>query len=220
MIYYVVEENPDDRVIEKGVSIIKGGGVIAFPTDSNWVMGADINSKSGVEKLYRIKKVDKKRHLSLICNSISMANRFSQISNSVYRQIKGVVPGAYTFILPPSKSLPRIIRDYKKEKEIGIRIPNSVICTKLIEALDGAIISASITCKTLGFDDDNSCLSSSEIQLYSYQIEDGLDHLIPLIIDPGEFQLKGESSIIDFSASDIPILIREGAGSLAPFNFI
>lgn len=217
MISYVISENPDDRVIDRAVSIMRGGGVVAFPTDTNWVLGADINSKAGVESIYKIKKMDRRKHLSLICDSISMADGFSQISTPVYKRIRSLLPGPYTFILLPSNSLPRVIRDYKKEREIGIRIPRSVICAKLVFVLGAPILSSSITCQTLGYEDEGSCNDSDNQQIFSYQIDERLEYLVPLIIDPGDFVFEGESSVIDFSKGDVPIVLREGAGSVAPF---
>jgi len=212
MIYYVVAENPDDRVIERAVFHMKRGEIVAFPTDTNWVFGADVNSKEGVELLYRLKKADRKHHFSLICDSISMANSFAQISDSVFKQIRGRVPGAYTFILPPTNGLPRRIRDYKKEREIGVRIPDSRICQELVRVLNGPMLSASITAETLGISD-----SDNEDCIYSYLIEEKFFHNVPLIIDSGEFEPTASSSIIDYSKGDTPLIIREGAGDVTPF---
>lgn len=212
MIQYIIADNPDDRVVRRAIYTIGSGGIIAFPTDTNWVLGADVNSKAGVELLYRLKKVSKKHHFSLLCDSISMVNDYAEISNSVFKQIKGKLPGPYTFILPPSRGLPKIIRNYRKDREIGIRIPESLICKKLIESLGRAIISTSITLTTLGMEgEDNE-------EIFSYQIESSLDHSVPLIIDPGEFQFKGQSSVIDFSKGDIPSVLREGAGDTVSFH--
>src|SRR3989339_1142856 len=126
MIHYVISTNPDDRVLKRATYALSEGGLIAFPTDSSWVIAASPMSKVAVERLYKLKNVDHHKHFSLLCNTIAQASRYAFISDAVYKRIRNKLPGPYTFVFTPTNDLPRSIRDYKKEKEIGIRIPASV----------------------------------------------------------------------------------------------
>ena len=214
MIHYVVAKNPDDRVIDLASQKLAGGGIIVFPTDTSWVFAASLMSKKGVDALYRIKGVDRKRHLSVLCNNISQASRYGVVSNFTYKIIHKIVPGPYTFILNPTRDIPRSIRDYRKQKQIGIRIPESVLCERLISHFHYPIITGSIDKDSI-LDDLNSDVRTDEI--YSYQIEEIFGHQVEMIIDPGEFELAiGGSSVVDFSSDDeVPIVIREGAGDVS-----
>jgi len=215
MIRYVVAGNPDERVIVSAVNELREGNVIAFPTDTSWVFAANLLSKKGVDSLYQIREVDRKKHLSIICDSISMASKYAIISNNTYRMINRLVPGAYTFILNPSRDIPRSIRDYKKSKQIGIRIPKSILCQKIIKSSDFPIITTSIPFDgILQLDGE-----SRHDTIYSYQIEEMFGGRINMIIDPDELELLGKSSIIDFSEEDeVPRILREGAGDVSFFR--
>lgn len=215
MISYVIAENPDDRILAKACLALDADQVIAFPTDTSWVLAANLFSKKAVESLYRLKGIDKKKHLSVLCNNISQASRFAVISDSCFRRIRSKVPGPYTFIFAPSYEIPRTIKDYRKDNQIGIRIPQSILCSRLIERYEHPILATSITRSMLSIEEDDE--SFEPIQIFSYQIEEAFPQL-QIILDPGEFHSLGGSSVIDFSTNgDSPIVIREGAGDVSSF---
>lgn len=136
--------NPDSRAINSVVEKMKNGAVIIYPTDSVYALGCDPESKKGVEKLYQLKNSDpSKSPLTFICDTISMASAYSsQISNSNFRFIKDHTPGPFTFILPASNNLPKIL--HVKNKTYGFRIPDHRIPQELIKALGRPILSASL----------------------------------------------------------------------------
>lgn len=217
LIEYVIATNPDERVIERALMCLNRGEIIVLPTDTSWIFAANLMSKKAVESLYKIKGGDRKKHFSIICENISQASQYAIISDRTYKLIHKVVPGPYTFILHPTRDIPRTIKDYKKQSEIGIRIPKSVICNKLIQGFQHPIITGSISPELI-FEG----VPAEELteDIYSYQIEDKVSHLVSMIIDPGEFHQPTEgSSIIDFTEEDeIPVIIREGAGDITIFQ--
>ena len=216
MVEYVIGDNPDDRILEKAKKALQDGGVISFPTDTHWVLAASPFSKKGVEEIYKIKGVDRKKHLSLLCSSISQASDYAIISNSVFKMIKRVIPGHYTFIFPPTRDLPKVIKAYERDREIGIRFPVNRFTQILLEHIDQPLITTSLIPSMLEgeefFDADNEF---SEI--YSYQIEDMLGNHLKMILDPNDFEIVGDSTVIDFSQDDQPVILREGQGDISIF---
>ncbi len=219
MISYVVSSNPDDRILQRAANFLDDGKLVAFPTDSHWSIATSPYSKSGVDLLYKMKKVDHHKHFSLLCNSISQASKYAYIPDVAYRRIRSKLPGPYTFIFTPTNDLPRYIRDYKKDKEIGIRIPKSVLVNKLVEHLKHPLITTSISSEMLPeFFETEKVEEEGQYEIYSYQIEEGIGHQLAMIIDPGDFEFSGPSTIIDFS-KDIyaPVVLREGLGECESF---
>ena len=208
-IEYVLAHNPDDRVISKACTILNQGGIVCLPTDTNWILIANPYHKEGMEKLYRIKKETPQKHFSLLCNSISMASEVAIIDNQCFRILKKVIPGHYTFLFEATKKISKVIKASKTDKEIGIRFVPSILVEKLLANFGDVVISTNIHKSALN-------LLEEDI-VYSYMIENSsLSHYIDLIIDPGEFEFKGESTIISF-LSETPEIIREGAGEIDYF---
>lgn len=207
MIEYIIASNPDHRILERVVKIYQEGGIVALPTDTHWVLTASPYAKKGVEELYRIKGVDRKKHLTLLCKSISQAAEFAAISNSVFRQIHRVVPGPYTFIFTPNKNLPKVIKGYEKQKEIGIRIPSNALTWQLINYCQIPLLSASITPTMLAKQGQEGAE-----HIYAQLIEELIGSQIALILDPGEFEEMIDSTVVDFSTGDRPTVVRAGAG--------
>jgi len=218
MIHYIVGNNPDERIINKASQALLEGRIICFPTDTNWVLAASPFSKAGVENLYRVKGIDRKKHLSLLCNKISQASQYAIISNQTYRTIKRVIPGPYTFVFNPTRDIPRIIKEHRGSKEIGIRLPKSVLCSRLLENNPTPLLTTSVTLSMLQkhfFDNDPNKPTDSNI--LSYQVEDAIGNWVSMILDPCDVKFDGESTVIDFSEDDTPQILREGAGDISSF---
>lgn len=212
MIEYIVAHNPDNRVINRASEILKNGGLICFPTDTNWVLAACSTKKSAIEKLYKIKKEDAQKHFSLLCNDISKASEVAHISNHAFRLLKKCIPGNYTFIFEATKKISKLIQASKTDKEVGIRFVPSVLVNRIIEVHGEVLVSTNVPLRLLDLSPDYIG------PIYSYQLEDKISHLTEQIIDPGEIEFSGPSSIIDFSAGDVPIIVREGAGDTHIFS--
>ncbi len=211
MIEYVIAHNPDDRVLEKASSVLKQGGIICFPTDTNWILAACSTHKDAIEKLYKIKKEGTQKHFSILCSDFSMASDLALIDNGAFRLLKKCIPGHYTFIFEATKKMAKLIQASKTDKEVGIRFVPSELVSKLIATHGEALVSTNIPKSLLGLAEDNLD------PIYSYQIEEAISHMIGLIIDPGEIDFAGESSIVDFASSEVPTIIREGAGDISFF---
>ena len=203
MIEYVIAENPDNRILKKASAVLKDGGIICFPTDTNWIMACDPYNKNGVDKLYRLKHEDKKKHFSLLCDDFSNASEVAMIDNSAFKMLKRIIPGHYTFIFEAKKNIAKVIKASKTDKQIGIRFVPTTLTQRLIAVHGDVIMSTNILPSMLQVSDTEP--------IYSYIIEDKLRE-IDLIIDPGEFEFVGQSTVIDFSEGMGPVLVREGAG--------
>lgn len=210
MIEYVIYHNPDDRILDKVNDILKAGGLVAFPTDTNWIVACAPFHKKGIEKLYKLKNADKQKHFSLLCHDISLASKFAIIDNAAFKLIKRVIPGNYTFIFEASKLITRLLQASKSDKQVGIRFVPSQLVTKIIDHFDGAVLSTNITCEIMDI--------SEEEPIYSYMIEEKLRGVIDLIIDPGEINFDGPSTIVDFSQGTGPMIVRVGAGDPSLFE--
>lgn len=205
MIEYVIGENPDDRVLAKASETIKAGGLVCLPTDTSWVVIADPFHKKGVEKIYRLKKVDRLKHFSLLCDSISRASEVAVIDDSVFRIIKKKIPGHFTFIFEATKKITRAVQANKNDHQVGLRFVPSTLVEKFLEAHGDVVISTNLTGDMLGLGEDDA--------IYSYQIEETLSAQLGMIVDPGDYDFVGLSTIVDFT-SGAPEIIREGVGVL------
>lgn len=207
MIEYVIPHNPDTRVLEKASAILKDGGLICFPTDTSWIFAACSSNKTAIDKLYKIKKENKQKHFSILCDDISNASELAIINNNAFKILKRLIPGHFTFIFEATKKIAKLVQASKTDKEVGIRFVPSILVDKIIKTHGNLLISTNITNSLLGLDED------SEDNIYSYLIEENCSNLISMIIDPGEFEFTGQSTIISFT-SDTPEITRQGSGDV------
>jgi len=205
VIKYVVAQNPDTRVLKMASRILSNGGLVALPTDTNWVVTADPNSKSGVEKLYRLKKAQPEKHFSMLCDSISRAAGLALIDDAAFRMLRGKIPGHFTFIFRAQKPVVKMLKASKRDQEIGIRFPPSRLAQNLIAEHGGPLLSSRIKHEMLGLD-------PGEVELYGYLIADAAGGLIDLVLDPGEVEFVGESTIVTLFNDTEPVVRRQGAG--------
>ena len=200
----IYEENPNPKVIEKVIAVLRAGGLIIYPTDTVYGLGCDITNIKALEKIARIKGVKlEKSNFSFICHDLSnLSDYVKQIDTSTFKILKRALPGPYTFILPGSKSLPH---PFKKRKTVGIRVPDNNIVREIVEQLGNPIVSTSIR------DEDEIIEYTTDPEL----ILEKWDNLVDLVIDGG-FGDNQASTIIDLSDSE-PLILREGKGSLEIF---
>lgn len=211
MIEYVIEHSPDNRVLERASNILEQGGVICFPTDTQWVLGACAHQKGGIEKLYKIKNEGHHKHFSILCSDISMASDMAKIGNCSFKLLKKCTPGHYTFIFEATKKIAKYIQASKTDKEVGIRIIPSVLVNKLIKTHGHPIVCTSVTNKMAGLENE------STDDIYSYMLEETISNQTQMIIDPGEFEFVGPSTMVNLSIENEPELLREGAGDASIF---
>lgn len=203
MILRIHPEDPQERLIEQAVQVLRKGGVIIYPTDTVYGIGCDVNSKKAIEQICRIKNLNpKKAEFSVICKDISdVSNYTHQIGNATFKLMKRVLPGPYTFILKAGSELPSTFRASKKT--IGIRIPESKIAVALVERLGNPIISTSLN----KYEDDiREYYTNPEL------IHERYEKVVDAVIDAGEGGVM-PSTVVNVVNDEVEI-IREGAGDI------
>ncbi|MEO7314303.1 MAG: L-threonylcarbamoyladenylate synthase [Ginsengibacter sp.] len=200
MLLTIHPENPQPRLIAQVVDCLKNGGIIIYPTDTIYGLGCDINHPKAVERICRIKGIDpKKAQLSFICRDLSHLSDYTKsIDTPLYRILKNNLPGAFTFILPASKQVPKILKT--KKDTIGLRIPDNVICMSILEALDNPILSASLPGENVEEYTNPEIIYETFGSQVDFVIDGGPGGIIP-------------STVIDFTNND-PEIIRQGLGVL------
>jgi len=202
MEYYELHPvNPQLRFINKAVEVLKGGGIIIYPTDTVYGIGCDIFNKDALEKIFTIKNGGN-RLFSFVCANLKDIAKYAKVSDYAYRTMKHLLPGPYTFILPAAKQVPKKL--WSKRKTVGIRVPKHQVCLKLVEELGNPVISTSATGK------------NGELIFDPVEIRDRFSRQVDLMLASGS--LSGDvSSVIDLS-EDEPEVIREGAGDVSLFR--
>jgi len=199
----IYNDNPDPRAIDKVAAVLKKGGLVIYPTDTVYGLGCDIHNNKALEKIALLKGVKiEKATFSFICNSLShLSDYVKQIDSSTFKILKRALPGPYTFILPGSKSLPKV---FKKKKTVGIRIPDNIITQSIVKVLGNPIVSTSIR------DEDEILEYTTDPEL----IFEKWGKFVDLVIDGG-YGGNSASTVIDLTNE--PIIVREGKGSIDIF---
>ena len=200
----IYPDNPNLKEIEKVVATLKRGGLVIYPTDTVYGLGCDMANVKALERLAKLKGVKlEKANFSFICEDLSnLSDYVKQIDNATFKILKRALPGAYTFILPGSKSLPN---PFKKRKTVGIRVPDNSIIQAILNTLGNPIVSTSIR------DDDDILEYTTDPEL----IKEKWDNSVDLVIDGG-YGANEASTVIDLSVVP-PEIVREGKGSLEIF---
>ncbi|MDX1336125.1 MAG: L-threonylcarbamoyladenylate synthase [Gammaproteobacteria bacterium] len=197
-LFSIHPENPQIRLINQVVDIIQRGGVVVYPTDSGYALGCQLGEKNAVEQIRRIKKVDDKHHLTLVCRDLSELSRYAKVDNVAYRLIKSHTPGPYTFILKATSEVPRRLL-HAKRKTIGLRVPDNRIAQDMLGSLNEPIMSSTLI------------LPGEDMPMTDpYEIRDLLGSQVDAVIDGGFCGME-ETTIVDFTG-DAPEVVREGAG--------
>jgi tRNA threonylcarbamoyl adenosine modification protein (Sua5/YciO/YrdC/YwlC family) len=198
-------EDPQPRMLGQAAEILRSGGVVAIPTDSCYALGCGLGDKDAVERIRRIREVDDRHHLTLMCRDLSEIAQFARVDNAQYRLLKATTPGSYTFILEGTKELPRRVL-HPKRKTIGLRVPDHKVALALLAELGEPLLTS-----TLMLPGDESPLTEG------WEIQDRLDDLIELILDGGYCGTE-PTTVVDLTNWP-PELVRAGRGSLEPFGF-
>lgn len=196
---YFDEDYPPEKLIKPVVNILRGGGVVCYPTDTVYGIGCDIHSQKAIEKIYLLKNFKKNKPLSFICADMAQIAEYAKIDNNAYKILKMLLPGPYTFILNSTKLTPKILMHPKKT--VGIRVPDSEICMAIVKELGSPLVNTSAS-----FGED-------EILSDPGYINEHLGHGLDVIIDKG-LLYASYSSIIDLTEG-APKIIREGKGDLS-----
>jgi tRNA threonylcarbamoyl adenosine modification protein (Sua5/YciO/YrdC/YwlC family) len=202
-IYEVHPQTPQIRKIDEIVAALRSGAVMLYPTDTVYAIGCDLKSKQGVDRVRQIKRMSNDKPLTFLCQSLSNISEYAVVSDPAYRLMKHLIPGTYTFILPATKLVPKLVQDPKR-KTTGIRVPKHPLCQILLESLGNPIISASAHIQ----DEDGY---QPTLGVETARLFDHLDKLVDIIIDDGSEPGMEGSTILDMTI-DPPEVLREGLG--------
>ena len=194
--------NPQPRLISMVIDVLKRGGVICYPTDTMYGVGCDIFNQKAVKRVYQLKKRPKQKPFSFMCSSLKNISKYGHVGNTAYRLMRKNLPGPYTFVLPGSKLVPKIM--LTKQKTVGIRVPDNPICLAIIEELGNPILTTS----AMSDDHPEPVIDALDVDaLFGKQVD--------LIVDGGE--VYPDPSTVISLISDQPEILREGKGDIAAF---
>lgn len=191
-------QNPQLRLINQAVAIIRDGGVIIYPTDSSYALGCHIGDKSAMERLSRIRQTNKEHNFTLVCRDLAEIATYAKLDNMSFRFIKSLIPGPYTFILKATHEVPRRLQNPKR-KTIGLRIPDHIIAQAILGALSEPIMSSTLIMP-------NKEMPETEPE----EIKELLEKQVDLIIDGGNCGFE-PTTVIDL-LGDTPQILRYGKG--------
>ena len=202
--FQIHPENPQARLIKQAAQIIHSGGIVALPTDSCYALVCHLDDKAAVEKLRRIRGIDEKHHLTLLCRDLSEIGAYARVDNSQFRWLKAATPGPYTVILEATREVPRRL-SHPSRKTIGLRVPENAIAHALLEELGQPLLGT-----TLIMAGDDEILNDAE------RIRERLEKLVDLIVDGGACAME-PTTVIDLTGTE-PVLVRQGRGDPAIFG--
>ncbi|MEM6513852.1 MAG: L-threonylcarbamoyladenylate synthase [Pseudomonadota bacterium] len=195
--------HPQQRLIAAVVQVIRGGGLIAYPTDSSYAFGCHIGDKRSMDRIRRIRRTDKNHNFTLVCSDLSEISTYARVDNWAYRLVKSLTPGPYTFILPATREVPKRLQN-EKRRTIGMRVPDHPVVQAMLDSLGEPIMSG-----TLQLPGDDVPLTDP------FEIEQRIGHEIDAIIDAGPVGIE-PTSVLSLSGGDVDVL-REGRGDVSAF---
>src|SRR5688572_19848341 len=202
-LFKIHPDTPQGHLLRQAVVIIRGGGVIVYPTDSGYALGCQLGDKRALDRIRQIRQLGEKHHFTLLCRDLSEVSEYAVMDNRTYRLLKAYTPGPYTFVLPASREVPRRLQ-HPDRKSIGIRIPDHKIALALLDVLDEPLMSTTLI------------LPNSDIALIEPEaIQDLLGKKVNLIIDGG-YCGQEPTTMVDLMG-DEPQILRKGKGDPTPF---
>jgi len=202
--FQIHPENPQARLVREAADIIRGGGVVVYPTDSAYALGCHIGDKNALEKIRRIRKLDAKHNFTLVCRDLSEIATYAKVDNTAYRLLKHSTPGPYTFILRATSEVPKRLM-HAKRKTVGLRVPENNIAQAILADLDEPMMSVTLI------------MPGDEYPLIDpYDIRQVLEHDVDLVIDGGYCGME-VTTVVDL-ADEAPLVLRVGKGDTAPFE--
>ncbi|TVP68510.1 MAG: threonylcarbamoyl-AMP synthase [Leptolyngbya sp. LCM1.Bin17] len=201
-VYRLHPDNPQGRKLQAITEALRQGAIALYPTDTVYAIGCDLNHKGAVERVRQLKQVANDKPLTFLCDSLSNIADYAQVSDIAYRIIRRLIPGPFTFVLPATKQVPRLVMNPKR-RTTGIRVPDSPICLALVQTLRNPVISTSaLTLVPAG---------NGKGPVQKMDVFDCLEKLVDLIIDDDLPLTYEVSTILDMS-QDEPVVVRQGLG--------
>ncbi|MBQ0905672.1 L-threonylcarbamoyladenylate synthase [Micromonospora sp. U21] len=202
--YDVHPQNPQPRIIGQVADLIRGGGLVAYPTDSCYALGIQLGNQDGLDRIRQIRNLDDRHHFTLVCRDFAQLGQFVQISNSVFRLVKASTPGSYTFILPATREVPRRML-HPKKRTVGVRVPRHTVTQALLTELGEPLVSSTLALP-----------GEDEPMTQGWEIKERLDHLLDAVVDAGDCG-KEPTTVVDLSGPE-PEILRRGAGDPSRFE--
>ena len=201
---HIHPDSPQPRRIAEAVAALRAGGLLAYPTDSSYALGCHIGDKRAMDAIRRIRRTDKDHNFTLVCRDLSEIGLYARIDNWAYRLLRAHTPGAYTFILPATREVPKRLQ-HPRRRTIGIRVPDCRIVDAMLAALGEPIMSS-----TLLLPGDNRPLTDAD------EVQDRIGHQIDVVIEGGATGIE-PTSVIDLSGDEVRVL-RAGRGDVGVFQ--
>ncbi|MEY4882537.1 MAG: hypothetical protein RIS34_391 [Pseudomonadota bacterium] len=199
--FEVHPDNPQPRLLKQAVVLLEKGGILAVPTDSSYALVCHLDDKAAADNLRRIRGVDDKHHLTLLCRDLSELANYARVDNQQFRLVKSATPGPYTFILEASKEVPRRL-SHPSRKTIGLRVPDHQVLQALLALHSGPLLATTLIAR-----------GETEPLNDPHEIRDRYEHQLGAVIDAGACALE-PTTVVDLTG-DEPLVIRHGGGSLA-----
>jgi tRNA threonylcarbamoyl adenosine modification protein (Sua5/YciO/YrdC/YwlC family) len=191
---------PQHRLIAQAATIVRAGGVIAYPTDSSYALGCLGGDAAAVQRIRQLRGVDDRHHLTLMCRDLAEIGRYAMLDNWQFRIAKQGVPGCYTFLLPATREVPRRLK-HPRRSTIGVRVPDHAVVQALLAELDEPLLSSTLI-----------PAGESEAMNDPEEIRQRYNHALELIIDSGACH-RTPTTVVDLAVSP-PVVVREGRGDL------
>jgi tRNA threonylcarbamoyl adenosine modification protein (Sua5/YciO/YrdC/YwlC family) len=197
-------DNPQPRAISQAAEIVRGGGVIAYPTDSCYALGCRLGNRVGLDRIRTIRALAPGHHFTVVCDDFAQLGQLVYLNNSVFRAIKAATPGSYTFIVRATDEVPRRLQ-HPRKRTVGVRIPDHVVVRALLAELGEPLVTSSLL------------LPGQAAPLtQGWEIKERLDNVIDAVLDSGVGGTE-PTTVIDFSR-DQPEIVRKGAGDPSRFE--
>ncbi|ANH38498.1 Threonylcarbamoyl-AMP synthase [Nocardioides dokdonensis FR1436] len=197
-------DNPQPRLVSQVVEALRDDALIAYPTDSGYALGCRIGNRDGRDRILKIRGLDDKHHFTLVCRDFSQLGQLVHVDNAAFRAIRSATPGPYTFILPGTPEVPRRLL-HPKKKTVGVRIPDHVVVTALLEELGEPLLSSSLILP-----------GETEARTMGWEIKEELEHQVDLVIEAGETTAE-PTTVVDWSGPE-PEVLRYGSGDASRFE--
>lgn len=195
--------DPQPRLVSKVVDVLRDGGLVAYPTDACYALGAQLGNREAKERIISIRHLDDRHHFTLVCKDFAQLGHFVHLDNAVFRAVKAATPGPFTFILPATPEVPKKLL-HPKKKTVGVRIPEHRITQAILAELGEPMLSSTLL---LPGDDEPMAMG--------WEIKERLDHQVDVVID-GDETGNEPTTVIDFSEG-YPQVVRQGAGDSTAF---
>jgi len=195
-IWSIDPEHPQPRVVEKAVSVLSSGGLVALPTDTYYAVACDLFDKRAIERIYQLKQLPRTHELSFICADLAEVARYAMLDNAAFRVLRRKTPGPFTFVLPATRLVPDLL--LRRQKTVGIRLPDSPVALEVVRRLSHPVVSTS------------AATPDGEVLIDARDVRDRLGHGLELVLDGG-YRPAEPSTVVDLTGPE-PRIVREGKG--------